>query len=332
MYTLIVRNNSNPQAVDASLLLMAYFESQALDFEILDVSELGNVAAREKVAACSDELQLAVVLGGDGSILHTVQLLAAYRVPILGINFGHLGFLANACEESVVSMVARALAGELSCERRTNLRVDVVCAGEVDPFETDGQISCDDADNASDIADTKKDVSVLETEQALIDDASSFGIVSDGLFGVRSFFALNEIVVTRGAMGRIIDFSLDIADTHIADMRGDGMVVATATGSTAYALSAGGPLVAPSFTGLITVPLSPHTLHSRAILTGDNDVVCVTLTGSDANREATLFADGDMLKFDKPVKRVYVRRGSEPTLLLRSQGEGFYDYASQTFF
>ena len=141
----------------------------------------------------------------------------------------------------------------------------------------------------------------------------------------RTFFALNELAVTRGANGRIIDFSLGISGAHIADMRGDGLVVATATGSTAYALSAGGPLVAPGFNGLVAVPLAPHTLHSRAIVTAANDVVEMDLSLNRDPREAALFADGELLSFDAPVKRVYVSRGAVPTTLLRYRHDGFYE-------
>ncbi len=336
MYVLIVRNNSNPQAVDASLLLVTYFTSQSIDFDTVDVTDLYNINAEELVAEHADQFNLAVVLGGDGTILRTARFLEAHCVPILGINFGHLGFLANACEESIVDMVTRALADELTCERRANLRIDVVCVGDVDPFDDEGASDamgedttgeCNDASGVAHSCNAAPDMSLVND-----DGSAASGVITDGLYGRRSFFALNEVVVTRGAMGRMIDLSLNIADSHIADMRGDGIVIATATGSTAYALSAGGPIVAPAFSGLITVPLLPHTLHSRTILTGDNDVVCVTLAGRDVTREATLFIDGDLLVFDRPVRRVYARRGSDPTLLLRSQGEGFYEYASQTFF
>ena len=240
-----------------------------------------------------DRLDLAVVLGGDGTILRTARALGSTEVPLLGINFGHLGFLANDAQEGVVPIVARALAGELAAERRTNLRIDVVCDGESDPFDADAAM-CDP---------------VRE-----------------------SLFALNEVALTRGAMGRIIEFALDVSDSPIACMRGDGVVVASATGSTAYALSAGGPLVAPSFNGLIVVPLAPHTLRSRALLTGDNDVVCVTLSDEAADREASVFVDGEIVAFDAPVRRVYVRRGEAPTVLLRSQDRGFYRHAAEVFF
>lgn len=353
MHALIVRNNSNPQAVDASLLLSAYFSTQGIAHTALDADQIAGSASRgdaaQHVPACVD---LAVVLGGDGTILHTARLLAGTATPILGINFGRLGFLANACEDGVVSMVSRALAGELQVERRANLRVDVVCEGEPDPFgdafddgdALPGPGVGEDADgvggagNASVLGSARgadcacQQPGEIDAQMREKLAQSKFGVNAEGLAGVRTFFALNEAAITRGAMGRIIDFSLDISDNRIARMRGDGMVVATATGSTAYALSAGGPLVAPGFTGLVTVPLAPHTLHARAILTGDNDVVCVTLDGADADREATLFLDGDMLMFDRPVRRVYARRGSEPTVLLRSSGENFYRYASEVFF
>ena len=147
-----------------------------------------------------------------------------------------------------------------------------------------------------------------------------------------TFFALNEAAVTRGANGRIIYFSLSISDVHIADMRGDGLVVATATGSTAYALSVGGPLVAPGFNGLIAVPIAPHSLRARAMLTSENDVVEMDLSQNAAGREATLFIDGDMAKLPSPIKHMYVRRGVKPTTLLRYKGENFYEYASSAFF
>lgn len=340
VHVLIVRNSANPQALDASLLLVAYLSSRSIGFALLDSQEVGARTSREQARVLASQgIDLAVVLGGDGTILHTAQLLRGSLTPILGINFGRLGFLANACEGGVVDMVARALAGELSVERRANLRIDVVCEGERDPF-SDEDCVCDEAFPSGEAAPRSEEGgpswddadAACERDARSVPGKPAFGVNCDGLRGVREFFALNEAALTRGAMGRIVDFSLDISDCHIATMRGDGIVVASATGSTAYALSAGGPLVAPGFSGLLAVPLAPHTLHSRAILTGECDVVRVSLAREDANREATLFVDGDMLMFDRPIKCVYVRRGEVPTVLLRASGEGFYEYAAETFF
>ena len=285
----------------ASLLLGAYLGVQGIENSLVDSCDLVGPAEVGEVRRLVERgIDLAVVLGGDGTILRTARQIGTAGVPILGINFGRLGFLANASDEGVVAIVAAALADECVREKRANLRIDVVCEGERDPWGDDGA----DGDGA-------------EPE------------------GPRTFFALNELAVTRGANGRLIDFSLGVSGARVADMRGDGVVVATATGSTGYALSAGGPLVSPGYDGLVVVPIAPHTLRSRSIVTSGSDVVEVSLAcpaESSYPREATLFVDGELLEFPAPVRHIYVRRGDEPTVLLRYQREGFYEHVSKTFF
>ena len=135
MHILVVRNNSNPQAVDASLLLTAYLTSQGIEALLVDSSSLGTDQGRRDVRAqLPGQLALVVVLGGDGTVLHTVHLLHDRQVPILPINFGRLGFLANADTDGVVPLVAEALAGDLRAERRSILSIEVVCEGEHDPY------------------------------------------------------------------------------------------------------------------------------------------------------------------------------------------------------
>ncbi len=299
MKVLIVRNDYNVQATDASLLLATYLATQQVDYALVDSSELGHWAEGDSALSAHliEGVDLAVALGGDGTILRVAHLAGTSGIPILGLNFGRLGFLANTSEDGVVAAVAAALSGDVVEERRTNLRVDVVCDGEVDPYE----------------------------------DTADLG-EGGGRFPRKPIFALNEVAVTRGAFGRMIDFELGISGAHIADMRGDGLVVATATGSTAYALSAGGPLVSPGFGGLVVVPLAPHSLRSRAIVTAESDVVEMTLSQSVADRESVVFVDGEPVAFEAPVRRAYVRRGEIPTTLLRYQREGFYEHAAKTFF
>lgn len=299
MHVLVIRNNSNPQAREASLLLGAYLEAQGIEHSLVLSSDLAGPAEIGEVRRLVDGgIDLAVVLGGDGTILRTARQIGMSGVPILGINFGRLGFLANTSDDGVVAIVAAALADECVRERRANLRIDVVCEGERDIWGDDG---CE-------------------------------GVEPDG---PRSFFALNELAVTRGANGRLIDFTLGVSGARVADMRGDGIVVATATGSTGYALSTGGPLVSPGYDGLVVVPIAPHTLRSRSIVTSGSDVVEVALLGpseSSYPREATLFVDGELLEFPAPVRHLYVRRGDKPTILLRYQREGFYEHVAKTFF
>lgn len=300
MRVLVVVNKANANTLDASLLLSAYLSSQGIDCLMLDSMELPAYASLDGGAPLDERLaspiDLAIVLGGDGTILRTARFVSGIDVPIMGINFGHLGFLANSSEPGVVAVVAAALSGDVVAERRANLRIDVVCEGD---------------------------------EEDLLDGEAPARL-ADGAF--RSFFALNELAVARGASGRIVDFSVELSGDHVASMRGDGVVVSTATGSTAYALSAGGPLVAPGYRGLVVVPLAPHTLRSRAIVTEQHDVVEVVLAGEASRCEAALFADGEALAFDRPVARVIVRRGDRPTTLLRYQQESFYAQASRVFF
>lgn len=301
MHILIVRNNSNSQAIDASLLLASYLNSQGISYLMVDSTDLrlhNNVLVFE--GDQSPQADLAIALGGDGTILRTARLVSPYTTPILGINFGHLGFLANSSEDGIVAIVAAALADDVVREYRSNLKIDVICDGE----ESEGfpWIEPDDLE------------------------------FPEGGCPQKSFFALNELAVTRGTLGRVIDFDVRISGTPLAHMRGDGVIVATSTGSTAYALSAGGPLVAPGFDGLLMVPLAPHTLHSRAVLTAGNDIVEIELTNTHASRESTLFVDGELLQFDSAPAKICVRKGDKPTVLLRYKHEGFYEHASKAFF
>ena len=209
MNILIIRNNSNAAALDASMLLAAYLDSQGVAHQELDSIPLSIESVKDTCSHVDvSSFDMVVSLGGDGTMLRTARLVGKTRVPILGINFGHLGFLVNSSEDGVVAIVAAALAGDVVREERASLHIDLIAHGEV----------------------------------------------------VASRFALNEFSVTRGTLGRIIDFGVDISGNHLVDMRGDGLVVASATGSTAYALSRSeGPLVAPDFKGLVVVPVgSPY--------------------------------------------------------------------------
>ena len=304
MRVLIVRNNSNPQALDASVLLMAYLHSMGIESVMAEANMLETLRKRQDfVEGAGSAFDMAFALGGDGTILRTAHVVAGTKTPILGINFGNLGFLANPCTEGVIPLVAAALAGDVVEERRCNLWVGVQCEGDL-PF----------------LGSHARDVS---------DDFGSDENESDY---PHTFFALNELALNRGASGHIITMDVSIAGEHVVNLRGDGLVIATATGSTAYALSAGGPLVAPLHQGLVVVPIAPHTLRSRAIVTAPADVVEVTLPDDGAYRETTLFADGELLEFESPVHSVLVRKGNEYTTLLRVGNQGFYEHASEVFF
>ena len=296
MRVLIVRNNYNPKALESALLLEVYLASQGVEYRAYDTDELRSSLSLNEPEKVDDidSYDLAVVLGGDGTILRTAAQIKYRRIPVLGVNFGHLGFMANSNEDGIIPVVAAALAGELTVEQRTNLIIDVF-------YEGDENVE-------------------LEPNSSPTEGSSA------------QFFALNELVLARGAQGRMIDCRYAVSGEMVADVKGDGIIIATATGSTAYALSAGGPLVAPGYSGLVVVPIAPHSLHSRALVTGPSDVVEVFMDPSSANREATMFIDGEIISSERPVRRVVVRKGEEPTILLRYKAETFYGRTSRVFF
>ena len=298
MRILIVRNNSNSQAVDASLLLATYLATQGLDYTLVDSSDLSCRCDHEELnGALASGVEMAVVLGGDGTILRTARQIGTSGVPILGINFGRLGFLANTGDEGVIAVVASALAGDVVAEQRTNLRIDVVCEGEPDPWGDD--------DEAAAHGRGRSGAHVLRAQRAGRDARRQRA--HHRLLAGQSRARTSPTCAATGWCGN---------GHRIDGLRAVG----------------GGPLVAPGFNGLVAVPLAPHTLHSRAIVTAANDVVEMDLSLNRDPREAALFADGELLSFDAPVKRVYVSRGAVPTTLLRYRHDGFYEHAAKVFF
>lgn len=291
MNVLMVANRENGKTLDAMFQIAAYLDSQGIDHAEIDVTDLPDAAYPYRGIHATDlpsgPFNLVITLGGDGTLLHASRFAYALDAPILGVNFGHLGFLTNSAEDGLLPLVADALSGEIIREHRVNLHVHVNCEGD---------------------------------EEEGIDEA-------------RDFFTLNEIAIARGAMGHIVDFSFDVSGDHVATMRGDGVIVSTATGSTAYALSCGGPLVGPNHRGLIVVPLAPHTLTARAVVTEHNDVVEVYFKeGSASAREVSLFADGDALTFARPISSIVVTAGDRPVTLLTRRQESFYKQIARTFF
>ena len=228
---------------------------------------------------------LVVSLGGDGTLLRAARIVGYEGVPIVGISYGHLGFLTAAGPEDLVATVEDALAGELHVSRRATL--DVEC----------------------------------EFERA------------DGSTYVRHGFALNDLAVARGGAGNMIEFDVSVSGKHIDRLRGDGFVVSTATGSTGYALASGGPIVTPEFTGMVCVPIAPHTIMARAFLTSPSDVVEIEMSPERPSMRH-FFVDGQPIAREKHSRgvRATVRRGRGDVVLLDRSAQSFYDSVSRVFY
>lgn len=141
--------------------------------------------------------------------------------------------------------------------------------------------------------------------------------------------ALNELAYTRGASGRVVEFSYGINGTRIAHLKADGLVMSTATGSTGYALSAGGPIVSPGYKGLVVVPVAPHALNTRAIVSAPSDVIEVSIPGGN-DADTSLFVDGRSIDVPDPVS-IVAERGPKEVLFAVGGGD-FFSSVSRVFF
>ena len=253
-----------------------------LDEEGVDVVRPPNYGFDE--GADLSGVDLVVSLGGDGTLLRAAHLVGSLEIPILGLSYGHLGFLTyDDAGNDVRASVAAALAGDLHQSRRATIEV---------------RVTGDDGRGNS--------VERVAT-------------------------ALNEVALARGGSGKMVEFDVGANGVHIDRLRGDGFVVATATGSTGYALSAGGPIVTPDFGGMVCVPIAPHTITARAFLTSASDVVELSVV-DDRSSDRVVFADGEPLFSDLVPERLQVVRGAHDVVLLTDAPESFFTSVSRVFY
>jgi NAD+ kinase len=213
---------------------------------------------------------LAVVLGGDGTMLAAARALAGAGVPLVGVNQGRLGFMTDIAYGAMDETMAGILEGRYSIETRTMLVTEVVRAGEP-------------------------------------------------IFGTS---ALNDVIVNKGASGRLIELVVRVDGEFVYDLRSDGLIVATPTGSTAYALSANGPIIQPTVPALALVPISPHTLSNRPIAVNDTCVVEITLKhGADARLQTDGEPQIDLAEGDC----VTARRSPHALKLVHPEGYRYYN-------
>jgi NAD+ kinase len=218
----------------------------------------------------ADGAELVIVLGGDGSLLRAAELSRPAGVPLIGVNHGHVGFLAEAEADGLAELVDRVVAREYVVEER--MTIDVTVRG-----------------NGSPIAST---------------------------------WALNEATVEKAARERMIELVIEIDGRPLSRWGCDGVVFSTPTGSTAYAFSAGGPVVWPEVEALLLVPISSHALFSRPLVVSPESVLAVELIVRPETPGAVMWCDGRR-KVDLPLgARVEVRRGVRPVLLARLPTQG----------
>lgn len=285
MKVLLVPNFYKGEAVQSALTLELWLTRQG--YEVSWAPDQRSKVATE--APDLDGCDLVISLGGDGTLLRAARFVEYREIPILGLSYGHVGFLTAASpdEADVLQVVGDALAGELHVSRRATLSCEV--------FTAPGGIE---------------------------------GGVEDGPY---ARFALNDLALTRGPLSDMVEFDITVSGHKIDCLRGDGVVISTATGSTGYALSAGGPIVSPDYAGMVVVPIAPHTIQARAFLTSPADIVEISMSAHRPSVPAVAI-DGQFFQGEGDVTRVRVRRGIGDVLLLDYGPESFYNSVSRVFY
>jgi NAD+ kinase len=272
-------------AQEAAAWLHAQGHSVRLPAPDAAIAGLGDAAVGSE--QFGRELDLAVSLGGDGTMLRTVELVADAGVPVLGVNLGHLGYLAEVEPESLTSALARVLDGDHDIEERLRLEVQIEQRGERPP--------------------------TLEEPGALP-------------IGARS--ALNEAVLGKTPSGQIVRVVVTIDGERFTTYVADAVILATPTGSTAYAWSAGGPIVAPSHRAMLLTPVAPHMLFDRALVLPPTS--CVRLEVGEG-RPADLSLDGRSLGPLGPGDAVVCTAAERPARLVTFGGRSFLEILKAKF-
>jgi NAD+ kinase len=226
----------------------------------------------------NQQIDMAIVLGGDGTILRAAEVLWEKPAPILGVNLGHVGFMAEAEKSDLEKTLDLVLAGKYSIRERTTLNVSVVQDGKE----------------------------------------------------VFSSWALNEVALEKSARERMIEVVLEVEKRPLSSFGCDGVLVSTATGSTAYAFSAGGPVVWPNLEAFVVVPISAHALFSRPfVIDPDSPVAIEVLQRSPGS--GVISCDGRRTFNLGPGARVEVTKGSKPVKMVTLSDEPFADRLVRKF-
>lgn len=269
----LIGKYQSPEVAEAVLRLANYLRDQGLAVLIEQgtASSTGltsgfAVASYEEIGERAD---LAVVLGGDGTLLNSACRLAEYDVPLAGVNQGRLGFLTDISREVALEKIGEILAGRYTEETRVLLDAEVRRGGR----------------------------RVFHT------------------------VALNDVVVNKGELGRMIEFDLRIDGEFVYTQRSDGMIISTPTGSTAYALSANGPILHPNVDGIALVPMCPHTLTARPITLPDRCKIEIVLLPPHDSR---VHFDGQTRYDTRAGDTVQITRSPHNVRLLHPEGYSYF--------
>jgi NAD+ kinase len=267
-----------PEAVKTICRLLEYLNQRGITLVAGPRAERARIEAETGCTLTvmeheelADNVDLIIVLGGDGTMIATARMLDNRDVPVIGINYGSLGYLTEVRVEEMTAALDAALAGDYRLDRRMMLTAEL----------------------------TRGDAQLLRNR------------------------ALNDVVISKSALARIIEIETWLDGHFVNCFRADGLIVSTPTGSTAYNLSAGGPIIYPSMDAIVITPICPHTLSNRPLVVPDGAVIELVL--KTAKEEVALTLDGQVGFALEKDDRVVIKKSRTTFNLIQPANRNYFE-------
>jgi NAD+ kinase len=274
--TIALMGNCSAAGVLESIQILADYlpglGAQVVVSALEDIPNLPESATRLDPEEMLKSADLVIAVGGDGSMLTAARAAASANIPLVGVNRGRLGFLADVSPGDKLESLEHILAGNYDSEKRMLLRADII--------SKDGTTDCGSA--------------------------------------------LNDIVIKRHQIGRMLDFQTSVDGHYVNTHGGDGFIVATPTGSTAYALSCGGPIVAPNLDAVVLTPICPHTLSDRPLVIPATSITEVAIAEGHADN-AEVSCDGEVTGYLGTGQTLRVEAAAHRVELIHPSGYDYYE-------
>lgn len=268
----ILGRHDDPRVAEPMISLVSYLTKSGVEVVAADCMSLDVPVTRVAESELSAHADLIIAIGGDGTMLYAANLARPGNIPVLGINRGRLGFLADVTPDEMLASVQHILNGNFLQESRLLLQAEL--------------------------------------------------IGSDGSRKIDTAF--NDVVLQRCDTGRMVDFETRVGGAFVNTHSGDGLIVATPTGSTAYALSCGGPIIEPQLEAFVVVPICPHTLTDRPIvISASKPIEIRVLPREDTNAE--VIVDGHPLGPMGPKDRLFISGADSRITLIHPPGYDFFE-------
>lgn len=273
----VVGNNAKPSLPKAVEALLKLCDKYPLELSFHnDLSNVlkkgfGESLSKKQFLDADDlvhETDLIIAFGGDGTILSAARMVGKAQVPILGINLGKLGFLAEVSLEELETFIKDIVLDQHVVEGRSVLRITL------------------EKDNTE-------------------------------------MFALNEVVIDKSSSSRLIPISIYVNNDYLVSFPGDGIIIATPTGSTGYALAAGGPIVSPTTDVVVLQPISPHSLSARTVIVPDSSMIRVVV--GQLSDQARVTVDGQQEQTFAPPCNIHIQKADYSVKLVKRKDRSYYD-------